>query len=271
MLVLGFQIFFFILILISGLFGKKVRNFVVIGSLVFTVIMVFMTWLIILQFITIIFAYFITESYVENSEKKLENLEKSFGGGCLTLIVVGGILMIVLKVVSGNNSNQTDSEYSTIVQIDSIKADTTTYLEDSIYSNQSSAESLITDFDTITEVEKTNFDDIKIENNSVLTTYQVINNFILSENRRDFTSMSFYFSDNKKRFWNIKNPREEHISNSYHKTWSKYGFTYTEILEIMEINPYHSLVKVKFYFDGKSNINFINFEFDSFNNITAIY
>ena len=74
MLVLGFQIFFFILILISGLFGKKVRNFVVIGSLVFTVIMVFMTWLIILQFITIIFAYFITESYVENSEKKLENL-----------------------------------------------------------------------------------------------------------------------------------------------------------------------------------------------------
>lgn len=271
MLVLGFQIFFFILILISGLFGKKVRNFVVIGSLVFTVIMVFMTWLIILQFITIIFAYFITESYVENSEKKLENLDKSFGGGCLTLIVVGGILMIVLKVVSGNNSNQTDSEYSTIVQIDSIKADTTTYLEDSIYSNQSSAESLITDFDTITEVEKTNFDDIKIENNSVLTTYQVINNFILSENRRDFTSMSFYFSDNKKRFWNIKNPREEQISNSYHKTWSKYGFTYTEILEIMEINPYHSLVKVKFYFDGKSNINFINFEFDSFNNITAIY
>lgn len=87
MLVLGFQIFFFILILISGLFGKKVRNFVVIGSLVFTVIMVFMTWLIILQFITIIFAYFITESYVENSEKKLENLDKSFGGGCLTLIV----------------------------------------------------------------------------------------------------------------------------------------------------------------------------------------
>lgn len=271
MLVFGFQIFFFILILISGLFGKKVRNFVVIGSLIFTVIMVFMTWLIILQFITIIFAYFITEAYVENSGKKLENLDKSYGDGCLTLIVVGGILMIVLKVVSGNKSNQTDSEESTIIQIDSVTADTMTYSESTVYSDQISTESLITDFDTITEVEQTNFDEIKTENSSVLTTYQVINNFILSENRRDFNLMSLYLSDNKKRFWNIKNPREEQISNSYNKTWSQYGFTYTEILEIIEINPYHSIVKVRFYFDGKSNINFINFEFDDKNNITAIY
>ena len=96
--VLLFQICLFIIILFSGIFGRKARNWTILIAILFTVIMVFMTWLLILQFITIFIAYLISETYIENkSNDRLDNIDKKYGKGCIILIVIGGILLLILN------------------------------------------------------------------------------------------------------------------------------------------------------------------------------
>ena len=271
--VLGFQVLFFVVILVSGLFGRKARNFVVIASLIFTVIMVFMTWLIILQFVTIIVAYFITENYVESSKKKLDDIDKSYGSGCLSLIVGGGILLIILKLCSDNykSNSTTISDENTSAKTKSIAVEPEYASEITSYQNQNFTENSASEFNNTYEFEQNEFDENRTSSNSLLSNEEVINNFISAENSRDFGTMSLYLSEYQKRFWNIKFPQSQQISNSYYQTWSKYDYTHTEILGMREINPYHYIVKVRFEYDGKSKINIINFEFDYANNITAIY
>lgn len=134
--VLGFQLFFFALILASGLFGRKIRNVVTIISIIFTLVMVFMTWLIILQFVTIAIAFIITQKYVQETSLKLESADNSSSRGCLYLIVGGGVLMIILKLCSDRDAvdSQTTSETSNREDSAIFTSDSANYFSPEIYS-----------------------------------------------------------------------------------------------------------------------------------------
>lgn len=71
-----YQIFIFVAIYISSLFGKNSRNVAVILISIFTILQVFTSGLMILQFATIIFSYFITTNFILNDEtEKTKNTE----------------------------------------------------------------------------------------------------------------------------------------------------------------------------------------------------
>ena len=255
--IFGFQLFFFFIILLSGIFGKKVRNFAVLVSLIFTVIMVFMTWLVILQFATIFIAYLVTENYVENSSKRLDKLDQSYGNGCLTLIVGGGILLLILKLCSDNyykdSSNMTPEKKLTPIY------------ENSNSSKEKSSYS-------IQDLDSTKFIDEKfIESNNSISHQDAIRNFIEAENERDLKKMFLYLSIKMNKFWEIKNPYPESIKISYYETWLKYDYTYTEVLNISEHYLSFYEVSVKYNYNNKSKINIIYFEFDENGKITSIY
>ncbi len=267
--VLGFQVFFFLLILISGLFGRKTRNFVVIASLIFTVIMVFMTWLIILQFVTITVSYFITENYVESSKKKLHNIDESYGSGCISLIVGGGIILIVLKLCSDNYkeievAKKRENKVSDSIKIadDSIKAFSIDTLS-SYYPNNSNHTQLFADTLESTQFNTSIYDD-------ELSKRQIIKDFISAENSRDFVLMNVYLANQMEKFWNIENPNNYQIAKRYNLTWSNYLYTNTNIIEITKIASNYFLVKVKYEFDDKIKINEITFIFDEDEKIKII-
>lgn len=278
--VLGFQVLFFFLILISGLFGRKARNLVVIGSLIFTVIMVFMTWLIILQFFTIIIAYIITEKYVGSSEEKPEVIHKpeirtvreqpadinqSTGGGCVSLIIGGGILLIILKLWSDKNipdMSNINSEYG-IASIDSLSDSSNYSPEISLYPS-SSADTPTINLN-LTVGEDAGLNDLSISNKEVI--YQ----FITAENERNLETMFNYFSESIYQFWNISHPYPEEIKDRYNASWSKYEYTNTEIIDISELSENYYHVKVRYEYNGNIKVNTIYFEFDDYGKINAIY
>ena len=59
--VLLFQLGIFITIVIASFFGKKTRDTVVVLISIFTLVQVFMSWLLLLQFVTIFIAFMITD------------------------------------------------------------------------------------------------------------------------------------------------------------------------------------------------------------------
>lgn len=70
MAVLLYQVGIFLAILVASSFGKKSRNTAVILISVFTLLQVFMSWLLLLQFFTIFIAYQISNSLInKNSDK----------------------------------------------------------------------------------------------------------------------------------------------------------------------------------------------------------
>jgi hypothetical protein len=82
MAVLFYQIGIFLLIIIASKFGQKSRNTTVILLSIFTVLQVFVSWLLILQFITIFIAYQFSNSIVieepkENSSGKFDPISFS--------------------------------------------------------------------------------------------------------------------------------------------------------------------------------------------------
>lgn len=74
MAVLLYQVGIFLAIIIASLFGKKSRNTAVILISVFTLLQVFMSWLLLLQFFTIFIAYQISNSLIN---KKSDNGQKT--------------------------------------------------------------------------------------------------------------------------------------------------------------------------------------------------
>lgn len=70
MAVFLYQIGIFTAIIIASYFGKKARNTTVILISIFTILQVFMSWLLILQFFTIIIAYSITLSTTKKKSRK---------------------------------------------------------------------------------------------------------------------------------------------------------------------------------------------------------
>ncbi|TXD71262.1 hypothetical protein [Aequorivita antarctica] len=70
MAVFLYQIGIFLAIIIASSFGKKARNTAVILISIFTLLQVFMSWLLLLQFVTIFIAYIISNSF---ADKKTTN------------------------------------------------------------------------------------------------------------------------------------------------------------------------------------------------------
>jgi hypothetical protein len=153
--------------LISGIFGRKARNSIVIGSVIFTLIMVFMSWLIILQLFTIAFAYFISESYVGTSSEKLNKADDNYGKGCITFIVIFGISAIVIKIFHENyfKNKPTESQKNEIS-------------DSSNYSIESSP--------TINYTPKNSESNIDSENN--LEEQEAVNNYVYEDNSESIQS-----------------------------------------------------------------------------------
>lgn len=73
MAVLLYQIGIFIAIQIAATFGRNSRNTAVVLISIFTILQVFMSWLLLLQFITIYISYNISNNYFSNKNKTQEN------------------------------------------------------------------------------------------------------------------------------------------------------------------------------------------------------
>lgn len=82
--VLLYQIGIILVILIAGKLGKNARITVIVLISIFTILQVYMSWLLILQFITIIFSYIISKNFskqgktnsTKNQEPNLETKQK---------------------------------------------------------------------------------------------------------------------------------------------------------------------------------------------------
>ncbi len=92
MAVLLYQIGIFFAIQIASLFGKSARNTAIILITIFTLLQVFISWLLLLQLITIFISYRVSKRWFENTEnesfnKKSNNVLYSFrenGGHSVT-------------------------------------------------------------------------------------------------------------------------------------------------------------------------------------------
>ena len=69
MAVLFYQIGIFIAIQVAAIFGKKSRNTAIVLISIFTILQVFMSWLLILQFFTVIISYVISNNWFLNDSK----------------------------------------------------------------------------------------------------------------------------------------------------------------------------------------------------------
>ncbi|MPT30244.1 MAG: hypothetical protein E2600_00965 [Chryseobacterium sp.] len=65
-----YQIGIFIAIQISSFYGRKARNVAITLIAIFTLLQVFTIWLMILQFITILLAYWTSKGITDNNKKK---------------------------------------------------------------------------------------------------------------------------------------------------------------------------------------------------------
>ncbi|MFI8379599.1 hypothetical protein [Leeuwenhoekiella sp. NPDC079379] len=72
--VLVFQVGIFLAIIVLGAFGKKIRNGALIFFSVFTVVMVFTSGLMILQFLTIFLAYLVTDGLYSKKEENINDV-----------------------------------------------------------------------------------------------------------------------------------------------------------------------------------------------------
>ncbi|WP_313100856.1 hypothetical protein [Epilithonimonas sp.] len=69
-----YQIGIFIAIQISSFYGRKARNVAIVLIVIFTFLQVFVIWLMLLQFITILLAYWTSKGIIDNNKKKqIEN------------------------------------------------------------------------------------------------------------------------------------------------------------------------------------------------------
>lgn len=263
--VLGFQCFFFVVILLSAVFGKKARNLVCITSALFTLVMVFTNWLLILQFATIIVAFFVTETFVNDSRENLNKLDRKYGDGCITFIVLGGIVAIILKFVADKYLKKED-EPTEMVQ-----------WKDTLHRENDSINAMILDSIANIEIETKVNDTLLVFNKSEssppknISKEKIIEEFITAENNKDLVVMHEILSGNMLRFWSIYFPKKEEIDEKYYKIWSTYNQTYTQIISIENINEVTFVVKAVFYFDNQQKNTVITFVFGDNNLITEIY
>ncbi|CAD7802875.1 hypothetical protein CHRY9390_00991 [Chryseobacterium aquaeductus] len=76
MAVLFYQIGIFIAIQVASMFGKNSRNTAIVLISIFTILQVFVSWLLILQFITILVSYWISNEWFFGEEKNKKPVKK---------------------------------------------------------------------------------------------------------------------------------------------------------------------------------------------------
>jgi len=117
--VLIFQISLLLIILGSTFLGRKTRNWVILGLIIFTIIEVFMPWLMIVQIFTIIIGYSISESIFKSyNQEKIDNF---IGNGCLVIIIIGIILFLFNLgkfIFSDTKHKNTEQEINAINKVD---------------------------------------------------------------------------------------------------------------------------------------------------------
>jgi hypothetical protein len=110
--VLSYQLFFLVAIILSSLLGRGARNIVVIGSIVFTLIMVFTMPLALLQLFTIAIGFSLSEGIINRSETR--EREGESGWGCIIfiiLIVIYAIIGIIDNVYFDGKQGEISSYY----------------------------------------------------------------------------------------------------------------------------------------------------------------
>lgn len=117
--VLIFQISLLLIILGSTFLGRKTRNWVIFGLIIFTIIEVFMPWLMVVQIFTIIIGYSISESIFKSyNQEKIDNF---IGSGCLVIIIIGIILFLFNLgkfIFSDTKHKNTEQEINAINKVD---------------------------------------------------------------------------------------------------------------------------------------------------------
>ena len=114
-----FQLGVFLTIVIASFFGRKTRNAVVILISIFTLVQVFMSWLLLLQFVTIFIAYMATDKdesatatkiegknyepgiiykTIKKTEEIKEKANRGFDIGCGFLVVVIALFLIIALI-----------------------------------------------------------------------------------------------------------------------------------------------------------------------------
>lgn len=124
-----FQIAIIAVIFLSAFFGREVLNITVLIVSVFTLLAVFMTWLIILQFITIVISYFLAVPQINRQEQITErqfnyrqnNAESgsSNNSGCfspLKLIMIALCIYFAYSVWSNKNTTSKNIETEIVEQ-----------------------------------------------------------------------------------------------------------------------------------------------------------
>jgi len=119
MKVLAFQIAILAIMLIFGSFGNAARNKTAILLVIFTIVMVFMSWLIILQLITIFAGYTLSQNLSDsNSKDGAYSLR-----GCIIIIGIIGIIVLIFstydnseKVEPVDYSNQEKESLNSLEQ-----------------------------------------------------------------------------------------------------------------------------------------------------------
>lgn len=175
--ILIYQVAIVSIILISGLFGRSIRNNVTLILCLFTIVYIFMFWLAILQFITIIISYTISNSYVdvENQknktiyEKQTKTIEKPKNNSniyYILFLIISAIFFSAYVNLNRNKSVPSEKEKSEDpIEIDKTPIDYKTIYNTKIYTidslNEISKEEEIKDNSI---VDKVNLDS-KIDEN----------------------------------------------------------------------------------------------------------
>jgi hypothetical protein len=95
--VLSYQLFFILIIVLSSLFGRTIRNWVVFISAIFTIFVIFTTGLMVIQLISIIIGFSISESIFSRLGENKENIDDA--QGCCGLVFFAAMISAVLYLI----------------------------------------------------------------------------------------------------------------------------------------------------------------------------
>ncbi|MFZ2895167.1 MAG: serine protease [Saprospiraceae bacterium] len=120
------------------------------------------------------------------------------------------------------------------------------------YHNGNSTHSF--DFGT-TSLESQNNQNVAVSNdeNSRPDFRTIIHNFLIAEDKRDFSTIYPFFSNNIRRYWDMTNPTETDLRTRYGKLWRKSIHSQNNITKIEKINFYTYDVSTHFSFTDIDN------------------
>jgi hypothetical protein len=82
-----------------------------------------------------------------------------------------------------------------------------------------------------------------------------IKRFLKAEDNSDWEVLSYLFSNNVERYWNLENPTFDKLYTTYQYNWNNTRYRKNEIIEIKKISENHYKVSINFYFSNNSDTN----------------